>query len=404
MAIVTSIDKTLAVIGDTVILTTSGASGTYIATYWIINYDSNVDSQKSILDLVGEQRSFANYTENRSYDKTLTESHKDISSLTPIVLFLSNKTQQVINQFVSTPISTLLSDSRYNSFVKLGDKTSVRFDGYNTEYYVNVTEEEIAGLEGVSVKLECGDENKVSILPSSDYSALQSYLERYEESANERITGLVEEVIEDITGDNPQYYVNFSQWSGGLKDIEDSEAPIITLSDIDNAIKLLQNLKNNVIYKSNVRGFIKSDGSVDPNTYVTDSKLSNYVQKSATTGLLRNNGSVDENNYAISNHKHGNWQFKQMNSYCWIRYNEDLRLVYFRYGRADYKFSKTGSITLHSKLMINFKPKFTTPLSGYHYDIVALIEGGESGDGSMKISSNETKTKHYLSFTGLWVY
>ena len=405
MAIVTSIDKTLAVIGDTVTLTTSGASGVYIRTYWISDYDSNVDSQKSLNGLSSEQRMFADYTGNKSYDKTLTESHKSISSLTPMVLFLSNSSSQTITQFISTPISTLLSDSRYKSFVKLGDKTSVRFDGYNTEYYVNVTEEEIGGLEGVSVKLECGDENKVSILSSSDYSELQSNLEKYEDYADERITGLVEEVIQDITGDNPEYYVNYSQWSGGLKDIEDEESPVLTVYDIDNAIKVLQTLRDNVICKSNVRGFIKSDGSVDPNSYVTDSKLSNYVQKSATTGLLKNNGSVDENKYALSTHKHGgNWKFKTMNSYCWIYYNEDLRMVYFRYARANYKFPQTGTITLHSKLMKDFKPKFTTPLSGYHYDIVAFIEGSNEGDGTMKISSNETKTKHYLSFTGVWVY
>lgn len=401
MAIVTTIDKTYANIGDTITLSTSGASGVYIATYWLIDYDSNVDGQKSILDLGGEQRNFANYTGNKSYDKTLTESHNGISSLTPIVLFLSNSSPQIITQFSSTSISTLLSDSRYNSFVKLGDKISVRFDEYNTEYYVNVTEEEIVGLEGVSVKLECGDENKVSIVPSSDYADLRTELDNYKRYA---INDLVDDVLDELSGEGPEYSINYSQWSGGLKDIEDEEAPVLTLSDINNAIQILQTLRDNVIYKSNVRGFLKSDGSVDPNTYVTDSKLSNYVQKSPTTGLLKNNGDVDENKYALSTHKHGgNWKSKTINSYCWIKYNEDLRLVYFRYSRANYKFPQTGYLVLHSKLMKDFKPLFTTPLSSYHYNIVGYIEGND-GDGSMKISCTDTKYKHQLSFTGVWVY
>ena len=401
MAIVTTIDKTYAIISDTITLSTSGASGQLIVTRWIKDYDYSIDGDKSITDLINESRIFVSYNNNREIEKTINEQDTQISSLTAIVIFLPQNNPQILNTFQNLPISTLVSDLRYKSYVKLSETTNVRFELVKTNYYVNVTEEEIIGLNGVSVQLECGDENKVSIVSSSDYAELQTDLEKYKEYA---MGDLVDDVLDALSGDNPEYSINYSQWSGGLKDIEDEEAPVLTLSDINNAIQVLQTLRDNVIYKSNVRGFMKSDGSVDPNTYVTDSKLSNYVQKSATTGLLKNNGSVDENSYSLTNHKHGTWKSKQMNSYCWIRYNEDLRIVYFRYARADYKFSKTGTITLHSKLMINFKPIYTTPLSGYHYDIVAYIEGGNEGDGTMRISSNETKTKHYLSFTGVWVY
>ena len=402
MAIVTTIDKSSAIVGDTITLSTSGVSAELIRPFWLIEYDSSADEDKSIMSLMSLHRIFCTYDDNTDYAKTLNESNIEIRSLTPIVIFLQDSRPSSLNPYMFNTISDLLTNLSYKDYVYLGETINVWFGEFKTEYYVNITEEEIAGLEGASVKLECGDENKVSIVSSSDYADLRTELDDYKKYA---ITDLVDDVLDELSGETPEYSINYSQWSGGLKNIEDDEAPVLTLSDINNAIQVLQTLRDTVIYKSNVRGFIKSDGSVDPNTYVTDSKLSNYVQKSATTGLLKNNGTVDENKYAISTHKHGgNWKSKTMNSYCWIRYNEDLRIVYFRYARANYKFPNTGTITLHSKLMKDFKPLYTTPLSGYHYDIVALIEGSNDGDGTMKISSNETKIKHYLSFTGVWVY
>ena len=53
---------------------------------------------------------------------------------------------------------------------------------------------------------------------------------------------------------------------------------------------------NNYVFDSvneNTNGLVKSDGTIDTNTYVQASDLSNYIEKSATEGLVMNDGSID---------------------------------------------------------------------------------------------------------------
>jgi len=54
------------------------------------------------------------------------------------------------------------------------------------------------------------------------------------------------------------------------------------------------------VKKSSTAGLLKNDGTVDTNSYITNSALSDYVQKSNTAGLLKNDGTVDTTTYATS--------------------------------------------------------------------------------------------------------
>lgn len=71
----------------------------------------------------------------------------------------------------------------------------------------------------------------------------------------------------------------------------------------------------NYIQKSNTSGLIKNDGTIDTNTYLTSHQsLSNYIQKSNTSGLIKNDGTVDTNTYLTSHQSLTNYVQKSETS------------------------------------------------------------------------------------------
>ena len=84
-----------------------------------------------------------------------------------------------------------------------------------TKYYVNITKERLEGLDNVNIELN-GDDDKISIVSSDDYTTLATELETITTNAQTWVANQIRTTIQDLT--EGAYDVPYSTNSGGLKD------------------------------------------------------------------------------------------------------------------------------------------------------------------------------------------
>lgn len=128
MTVTHSISKTRARVGETVTVSTSEIQAAASGVMWVINYTSS-DGQYSFNRLIGSGRDFAHYTSNliiRTKSVTISYSHLDIKTLTPIYWAIPTGQADYLNIALNNPIEN-------NKFVTIGETIDVSF-------YINLAE------------------------------------------------------------------------------------------------------------------------------------------------------------------------------------------------------------------------------------------------------------------------
>ncbi len=184
MSIEIFIDKTTVYVGETVTCTTSGTTSIVAYTYFIIDF-SNEDMDKSIRELSSEGKVFLTYDRNSSVSAVITEAHKSISTLTPIVIY-TDRTDWVGN-ILNSPLNQLESSQIY--YGDIFEMSILENEDNASKYYVSITRNPVVGLDSVSVEIS-SDENdnssdNFSIVSSSDYTDLANTLEDIRENNTE---------------------------------------------------------------------------------------------------------------------------------------------------------------------------------------------------------------------------
>lgn len=89
-------------------------------------------------------------------------------------------------------------------------------------------------------------------------------------------------------------------------DINLTTLELVPYSENPNGVICFEDLGRKYIEKSNTSGLMKNDGTVDTNTYATQSSLNDYIHVSNTSGLVKNDGSIDTTQYlsSLPSHNH----------------------------------------------------------------------------------------------------
>ena len=94
------------------------------------------------------------------------------------------------------------------------------------------------------------------------------------------------------------------------------------------------------------------------------------------------------------------WETQTVTSYGRIYYNNELRMCEFRYYRANYNFTSTSEITLHSATIPStYRPKQNIILVAYNQSMVGAV----NTNGDILIHTTSTGTKN-INITGVWHY
>lgn len=132
MTVTHTISKTRARFGETVTVSTSEIRDAAYEVMWVANYTSS-DGQYSFAQLKESERNFANYDNNYTYtlteSVTISSSHLNIKTLTPIYLAIQLPNPDLFSALIpaiSNPIEN-------NEYVTIGETINVSF-------YINLAE------------------------------------------------------------------------------------------------------------------------------------------------------------------------------------------------------------------------------------------------------------------------
>lgn len=100
-----------------------------------------------------------------------------------------------------------------------------------TKYYVNITKERLEGLDNVNIELN-GDDDKISIVSSDDYTTLATELETISSDTTTWLNETAQTTIDNIFQE--EYVIPYSSTSGGLKNLSDDDT--ITFNEIANVV------------------------------------------------------------------------------------------------------------------------------------------------------------------------
>ena len=119
MTVTHTISKTRARFGETVTVSTSEIQAAGYGVLWAINYTSS-DGQYSFNQLKGTGRSFADYTRPLTKSVTISSSHLNIKTLTPIYWAIPTVNTTYMNIARGSPIEN-------NQYVTIGETIDVSF-------------------------------------------------------------------------------------------------------------------------------------------------------------------------------------------------------------------------------------------------------------------------------------
>lgn len=104
-----------------------------------------------------------------------------------------------------------------------------------TEYYINITKEEIEGYDAITVSVT--DEDSMTIVSSTEFQRLSDILNLMDEDMDRFIMNNIQQVIDDLT--TGTYVLNYSTNSTNL--INDDET--LTFEMVKDAVGLFDMLK-----------------------------------------------------------------------------------------------------------------------------------------------------------------
>lgn len=104
-----------------------------------------------------------------------------------------------------------------------------------TEYYINITKEEIEGYDAITVSVT--DEDSMTIVSSTEFQRLSDILNLMDENMDSFILNNIQQVIDDLT--NGTYVLNYSTNSTNL--IKNDET--LTFEMVKDAVGLFDMLK-----------------------------------------------------------------------------------------------------------------------------------------------------------------
>lgn len=300
-----------------------------------------------------------------------------------------------------------------------------------TEYYVNITKEELENLDAVCVHLNTGNNNTLCIVSTEDYNELVQELEDIRTNTQNHIVGEITNVLKKLT--RGEYPIPFAEKAGKLGD-EDSEN-YFTYSQIREYIDSAEEEKIPMVYLdvSNLKEEVNNIKSTTIQSKINNS-LTNYYNKGNVDGLLDNkedkankitswNPTASDVSYpseklvrtglnekASTSHKHSGWvsqvlatakvDGKSVNV-AWLYTNDAIRVAMFRYYKSSHTFNSTSAISINKGLIPSaYRPKFDVVLPFFHYHLVGYIEN-DTGDFKIK---SDTATSYAINTSASWNY
>lgn len=268
------------------------------------------------------------------------------------------------------------------------------------KYYVKITDEEPSSDEKAlwfELSNEEGGETEFFVLDRSEFSKLVEKFENVQRSYESASANFNDTVVTNIVAPAVTSYMSSLEGVENATNLVDSEdnSKYYDYSALNDALEDLETTKLDI-------------SSVDSSLNASSTNpLQNKAIMSALDGKA-NTSDIDSlqstvNGKANASHTHTGWNGLTINSYCWLRYNPQLRLVEFRYVRSKYNFSSTSNIKLHSGLI----PSAYRPMIG---DVVLAVASSkyyayiENETGDMYVRRDETGSNVVISCSGFWTY
>lgn len=178
-----------------------------------------------------------------------------------------------------------------------------------------------------------------------------------------------------------------------------------TYSSLKTNLTNIQNDYNTKLGYKLDKSKVDSELSLSSQNPVQNKKITEELNKKALASTVDELGS----NMSLKSdvgHTHGGWKkytfsTDALNKKAWLYYNEDIRMVSFRYYVKSYKFTSTESFSLHSGLIPqNLRPPSDVVLPFFHYHLIGCI-ADDTGDFIIK---SDNKTSYAINTSVMWRY
>ena len=236
------------------------------------------------------------------------------------------------------------------------------------KYYIKITDEEpLESEKALWFELETDDETgnaEFFVLDRNEYNSLVGEFASVKNNLKEDV---VEPLVEEV--------------------LENEDVPHATRSDY---IANPNNPNQNYSYSQLVSTF---------NSKADKTSVISLEQSKADTQTVTSLQNTISQKAPLA-HTHTGWNYKSLNNYASIYYNDAIRICHFRYYRTGYNFTKTDAITLHSALIPSaYRPPTDVILPFYHYHLVGYID--DTGDF---IIMSDTKATYTINTSAFWRY
>ena len=288
-----------------------------------------------------------------------------------------------------------------------------------TEYFVNITNERLQGMSNaICIKLTHEDDNgevmdNIAIVSSDRYQQFTDRLDFIQNNAHDWIDEQIADTITALT--TGTYNIPYSVSSGKL--LKKTTGDEISYDAVESAVSLSEKIP---LLELNLNDLTSNVSLIDNNLTSLIDNLSTYAKKSDVQNesntlrdLISNksdNGHNHDDTYykkgevdtklnakANSSHNHTGWTYLKINDYSSLYYNTQLKLVQFRYYRADYKFKDTSAVKV-ATIPTAYRPKVSGPLPCYSTKIGCHV----NTDGVVNVYTDSAGTRS-INVRGMWM-